>query len=230
MEEIMTRLKKYRFLKTFTGMVMIISLCTLSFPFWAANGSGNAFSGGDGGSDSLTSTGFVESYVIEGAGFFLDSYSFTLQVMKKVEWSGKDGLNFDELNALMDMALENMEQANASYRILNEVARKIPYNPIVIAQLEKFDFDSFAQAKGVNKEIFTSVRGYLEKGDVRGVYVSTLDATESIITLLQSVKKKIDAGVFPSIPEIWQLNQEYSQTLLFGQYVAQVFDGINKVN
>jgi len=48
------------------------------------------------------------------AGYFLDSYSYTLQFMRKVELSGNRELNYPELSQLLNAALFNMQQARVT--------------------------------------------------------------------------------------------------------------------
>jgi hypothetical protein len=48
----------------------------------------------------------------------------------------------------------------------------------------------------------------------------------NMIDLLQKVKKNIDKYLFPPVGTVKQLNQTYSFSLLFGQYVADVFESL----
>jgi hypothetical protein len=47
-----------------------------------------------------------------------------------------------------------------------------------------------------------------------------------IIEQLQAVKTSMDAGTLPGISLLWRMNQAYSESLLTGQYIAEVFKSL----
>jgi len=143
--------------------------------------------------------------------------------MKKTELSDKQFVSNDELIDPLDNALEQMKLAYTTYVKLNQLAYNTPYNPLVIDALKNFNYDGFRAEYNLNGEIFSEVKAYLGKGDIRGVYRKVMWDTAQLIGLLNRVKEKLEAGVFLPLKEVWKLNQAYSQSLLFGQYIAQVF-------
>jgi hypothetical protein len=209
--------KKYSILRVLLGIIMIIFLNLNSFSWWYANHTNNAY-GGDGESSPAMS-----GLIIDGAGYFLESYANTLIFMKKIEWSGKTALDYNELKNLVDKALDNMKSANETYVFLKQAADAAPYNPAVIDALKHFDYDGFKEANSLNGDIFNQVKGYLVKGDIRGAYARILLDTENLIILLERIKVQVDAGDFPVIGDVWNLNHAYSQSLLFGHYLSRVF-------
>ncbi|MCP5052613.1 MAG: hypothetical protein GY940_35925, partial [bacterium] len=98
----LNKMTVWKFVFTLT---ILMTMSSYAFPWWYVNASENGFGGGAESSSDL------ESYIIEGAGYFLESYSDTLLFMKKVELSGRDGLDHGELSAMLGSALTNMEQA-----------------------------------------------------------------------------------------------------------------------
>jgi hypothetical protein len=48
----------------------------------------------------------------------------------------------------------------------------------------------------------------------------------TMIDLLQSVKKNIDNNLFLPVKSVRKLNQAYSTSFLFGQYVADIFSAL----
>jgi hypothetical protein len=143
--------------------------------------------------------------------------------MKKLEWSGKAALDYDELKNLVDRALDNMKRANETYVNLNLAANTAPYDPAVIDALKTFDYEGFKEENSLNGEIFNQVKACLSKGDTRGAYARILSDTETLVKLLQRIKEQIEAGEFPIIKDVWDLDQTFSQSLLFGQYLSRVF-------
>ena len=195
------------------------------FSWWVSNGSGGAYNrSGDGFSSPSSLVDDIDQYIVEGAGYFLDSYSYTLQFMRKVELSANRELNYPELSQLLDTALVNMQQARDTYKLLKETAEITPYNPVVIEALKSFDYDRYCKNNWLNSEIFSRVKSYLGKGQVTETYGKLLADMETMIYLLRLIKKYIDFNLFPPVKAVRLLNQTYSTSLLFGQYVASVFE------
>jgi len=119
-----------------------------------------------------------------------------------------------------------MEQARYTYKLLKETADNTPYNPAVIEALKDFNYDLYRETNGLNKEIFTGVKSYLSSGRVTGIYGKLLADMGIMVDLLQTVKKSIDKNLFPPVGAVRQLNHTYSTSLLFGQYVASIFEAL----
>jgi hypothetical protein len=89
-----------------------------------------------------------------------------------------------------------------------------------------FDYDAFRETRSLNPFIFAEVKRYLSIGDVRGMYSAKLEKIESILDKLQPVSDAIAmGGAFP-IADLWAINQECSNAVMFGQYASQVCCGI----
>ena len=146
--------------------------------------------------------------------------------MRKVELSAHRELNYPELSQLLDEALVNMVQARDTYKRLKETAEVTPYNPVIIEALKNFDYDRHCEINGLNKEIFTGVKSYLIDGRVTGIYGKLHADMNTMIYLLKLVKKNVDTNLFPPVKAVRILNQTYSNSLLFGQYVADVFESL----
>jgi hypothetical protein len=146
--------------------------------------------------------------------------------MRKVELADNRELNYPELSQILDSALVNMQQARDTYKLLKETADITPYNPEVIEALKNIDYDRYCEENGLNDEIFNRVKSYLVKGQVTGIYGKLLADMGIMVDLLQKVKKNIDKNLFPPVKTVRQLNQTYSFSLLFGQYVAGIFEAL----
>jgi hypothetical protein len=223
----MRYLKNFKILRILMVIAVLMMFNTSIFSWWWANGSGTAYNGsGDGGDGLGAPVGQIDQYIMEGAGYFLDSYSYMLQFMRKVELADNMGLNYNELSQLLDAALVNMQQARNAYKRLKETAEITSYNPVVIEALKNFDYDRYCEINGLNKEIFTGVKSYLIDGRVTEIYGKLLADMNAMVFLLKSIKKNIDINLFPPAKAVRKLNQTYSTSLLFGQYVADVFGSI----
>ncbi|NIM18186.1 MAG: hypothetical protein GTO45_39800 [Candidatus Aminicenantes bacterium] len=202
------------------GVLFFILLNFHSFSWWSVNGTDRGFDGEN----------IIQNYIVHGAGYFLDSYANTLLFMKKTELSGCQGTSYEELGKLLDNALESMKMAIETYTNLKQAADHTPYNPIVIDALKSYNYTSLQETSGLDAAVFSVVKMYLVNGDIRGVYGKMLSDTNKILSLLTTVKASIDEGRFPELTDVWNLNQAFSRTLLFGQYVAQVFNDLLKNN
>ena len=119
-----------------------------------------------------------------------------------------------------------MQKAGETYKSLVAAAKETPYDPDVIAKLIMFDYDTFRETNGLNKDIFSRIKKYLVKGDVTGLYVLLAADMAWIIEQLQTVKTGLDARTMPGISLLWRLNQKYGESLLGGQYIAEVFKSL----
>ena len=168
------------------------------------------------------STG-IRQYVIEAAGDFLNSQSNFLLFLNKIEMEELNGIDYAELQQVINNAVVHMENARTKYNDLTQLADSTPYDQPTITQLMNFNYTSFQESKGLNSVIFNKGKTYLSCGDVRGLYHQLLADTQSILDQLTVIKSVVDAGVIPENSGLWQVNQSYCETLLFGQYAAEIF-------
>jgi hypothetical protein len=168
----------------------------------------------------------INNHVIEGCGYFLNAYSDILILLNRVELSDLQGIDYEELKKIVDNSVSNMNNARAAYSSLVEMAVSTPYIPGSIQKLKNFDYDGFQREHRLNGIIFKDVVSYLEKGEVRGIYYRLLVDIEKILNNLYTIKSVIDSETFPEISTLWKINQACSETILFGQYAAEIFYNI----
>jgi len=222
----MKHLKNKMVIKAVVLVLMISVLSVNAFSWWSGNHGEIVYPDPTGKSTVSP----ITNYIAIGAGYFLKAYSNTLQLMNKIELSGINGINTDEWNALSDKTLYNMTMAKETYMKLVKETESLPYNTSVLETLKQFNYDAFQSEISANKEIFDEVKAYLVKGDMKGVFVKILANTEKIEAVLTQVKEKIYDGVPAVVNDIYQVNQLFSSSLLFGQYVAQVCGRVKGVN
>jgi hypothetical protein len=214
-------------LKGITTLFLFLTLSVSSYPLLMNNESNEGFcepcEGSGASATAVTGSSAIRSYIVQGAGYFLDSYSSALEFMHKFELGEINGINYEELSVILDKAIEGMTNANATYTALKQLADNTPYNMAVIDALKDFNYDGFRRSNGLREDAFNRVKKFLEKGDIRGIYGENVTDTANILNLLTRIKARVDAGQFPILSDVWQLNPLYSDTQLFGQYVSQVF-------
>ncbi|MCU0289773.1 MAG: hypothetical protein MUF15_25690 [Acidobacteria bacterium] len=169
----------------------------------------------------------IESYIIEGAGYFLNSNTDFLLFLTKIERSELNGIDYNELRATLNRVIENMEKAKSLYTSLVQTAANTPSKQSFIEGLKIFDYVGYQNQSALNSIIFQDTVSFLKNGDITGLFAKILGRTAEILDRLYIAKKDIDAEIFPSISNIWRLNQCYNETVLFGQYAAEIFARIN---
>jgi hypothetical protein len=213
----MMRLEKKIMPRIIIGAMVFCIFSITSFALVFANTSDVVFEG-----EINNERYSIKKDVINGGGYFLKAYSDILLFLNKIELAEPRGLNFEEINTILDSAIENMERLKFTYSRLCAKAEATPYNQSVLKRLKKFDYISCREKNALNPIIFNEVKLYLSSGNIRGVYYKILSDTENILSILKSIKEKTTDYVFPPVSDLWKLNQYYSDILLFGKYVAIV--------
>jgi hypothetical protein len=181
------------------------------------NGSGEGYS-------SIDSS--LRTLVITGAGHFIQSQALYQQFLHKIELAELYGVNYDELQGILNESIIGIESANKTYYDFIKLAAAIPYNESFIAALESFDYDGFREKNHLNAVIFSKLAVLLKNGNLTGVYEEIYRKTGEISRLLYVVKAYTDKYIFPEIPVLWQINRVYFDSYVFGQYAAMVFNEV----
>lgn len=215
-------MKNKTVINVFIMIFLLVALSNFAFPWWTVNNSDSAFTEPMGKEVGIS----LENYIVTGAGYFLDSYAHTLLFMRKLELGGESSVKDEDTLLLLDAALKSITQANQTYLELKRRADNTPYNQPVIEALSTYDYEDFRLANGIEDKVFDRARDFLAKGDIRSIYGAMVDDTDSICKLLLRVKTQVNAGAFPLTFDVWKLDQAYSGTERFGQYVSRVFDAV----
>ncbi|MCP5047388.1 MAG: hypothetical protein GY940_09475, partial [bacterium] len=196
-----------------------------------SNGAGTGYGGGDpppeGGTAYDGPTG-IEDYIEVGIGYYLNAKGDVDGLLAMVESQDSEPVSSDQLRTAVESALDNMGYAVATFNELIGKAEATPYNPNVIATLNEFDYNGFGLGNGLNSVIFAEVEGYLKQGDITGVFKRKRADFQAIIAVLNSIKSEIENGNMPGLPGLWELNDTFSGSSLFGSYVARVFKEISE--
>jgi hypothetical protein len=168
----------------------------------------------------------IQGYVMEAAGHFLESHADFLLFLNRVELADLDGVDYSELQLMINNTIAHMTNAKTTYNDLTQIADAAPYDQPFITELLNFDYASLQQDKSLNSVIFNEVETYLSAGDIRGIFHKTLADTQYILDLLTPVKSAVDAETLPETEDLWRVNQAYSETQLVGQFAAEVFSAV----
>lgn len=165
----------------------------------------------------------IKMYIVEGAGYFLNSLSDFQRLLNRLELGELAPVDYSELRDIVNKTFRNMELAGDRYIDLSQQADIAPYDQLIIDRLKIFDFEDFQRQNALNRDIFALVVKFLSQGDVRGVYREALFNCQAILAILVSVKAAIEENNVPLLTDLWNLNDLYCRSLLFGQYVTEVF-------
>ena len=223
------RKKSFIFLSLICVFILVIQF--QGFSMFVANYSEQSFNEGHPDTStelksSIASTLTIKDLIIKSATYFFKGKSNIDLLASRLESADIEAVNFYELQKIVNDALYNMKSARYFYQALKSKADNTPYNKMVISQLTAFDYDSFSAEIGFNGDIFNQVKGYLMTGDVRGTYARLYTYTDNIIDMLETVQKEVYYWNIPGIKNVWKLNQECAHMLLFGQYIAQIFQNL----
>ncbi len=208
-----------------------------AYGYIAANGAGIGYcdpAGDPGCEEDKSGTALsmsyapIESYIEEGGGYFLNAFSTLLSMSNRVEMTNLAGIDRGELQQIVNQSLENITRAKYTYSLLIRAAEETPYNPDVLLKLKNFDYRGFMTRHSLNSVIFKEVEAYLQKGDITGIFKRVNNGFLSIEKLLLSIKTKTDLKRVPELSDIWKINEEASDTLIFGQYVARIFSELSE--
>jgi hypothetical protein len=203
--------------------IVLFASMTL-FGLVVGNHGESGYNGGDDG--SKTAANPLETLIITGAGYFIQSHAGFQQFLHKIELAELYGVNYDELQGILNETLSSMESAKTAYYDFIKLAAVTPYNQTFMAALESFEYDDFRERHNLNSVIFSRLASLLRGGNLTEVYEEIHAKTNEISQLLHTVKSTTDKNIFPEIPVLWQINQVYFDSYLFGQYAAMIFNYI----
>ncbi len=224
----MIKQKKQLGLKIFLGVFILLMFNIHSYSRMFANGAEGSYDEPGEPSSSTarvkaTSTSRIAANIVVGGSHFLNSHSYTLLLLSKIEMSDLNGVDYNDLRATLNNAIKHMEGAKEAYTTLYQIAVVTPYNQNVINRLISFDYIGFQEKRGLNSIIFKDVEEYLSNGDVTGLLGKVLSSTGTILEMLYWVKNTIDMDQLPENSTLWRINQKYFEVLMFGQYAAEMF-------
>lgn len=163
----------------------------------------------------------VKPIIVKGGSYFLESNAGMLLLMKKIEAS--ENVELSELSKICKGTVGKLLKAQNAYMELVEASASIPYDKDFLYQLRSFNYHEFQErTQGINNGVFQEAVWFLVYGDMKGVYTAHYNKVANLYERFKLIDDSIDNGELPPIKALWELNQMYSNTLLFGQYVAQI--------
>lgn len=168
----------------------------------------------------------IETYIEIGGGYFLNAFSDILSMSNRVEMSSLNGLDYNELQTIVNNGLDNIRNAKSTYLSLIQAAEETPYSQAVISKLKNFAYSDFMIKHSLNSILFKEVEGYLENGDITGTFKRFYNSCVKIEKLMTAVNGEVSLNRMPKLDDLWKINEEASTTLLFGQGISRIFDAL----
>ncbi|MCP4151079.1 MAG: hypothetical protein GY757_25265, partial [bacterium] len=103
-----------------------------------------------------------------------------------------------------------------------------PYNRLAVSRLQEFAYDSFQEQHKLNRDIYNRVKECLSAGNVDEVFLFNLKGILQIERHLKQIGQEVAGGKVPELGVVWKINAMFTESHLFGQYVARVFHSLGK--
>jgi len=214
------------FSKIALSILALLLLNLNLLPYICLNGGEKGYIEDDG--EGYVLVGSIKYHIIQGGSYYLSGYSDILRFLDRIESSDLNGLDYVDLNRVLDSAIEKMKISDYNYMLLIVKAECTPYNRSFIDRLIFFDYPGFESAYHLNSVVFAQVEEFLKKGDITGAFKACRSNIKGIITMLGGIKGFSANNRMPGLPLVWSLNELCSESLLFGQYAARVFADIKQ--
>jgi len=164
----------------------------------------------------------IENRVVEGSVHFFMSKSHADLLLKEYEQSAMTELDKAQALAHVENAIVELQTSIGKYQTAADIGKRIGTMQFKIQWFKGFDYGAFATDHKLNPIIANDVSGYLSKGDIVGLYQKNLARLDEIATTLIQIKTTLKNGEKPGVGVLWTLVQQYSETLLFGNYATMM--------
>jgi hypothetical protein len=125
---------------------------------------------------------------------------------------------FPNSDNLIDSAIGKFKMAREKYVQAASIGKTVERTRCSFTYLKNFDYAQFAGENGLVEEVVMDVKKYLANGDAVGFYLRIADDLGNLITRLNALKEKLNAKPAFYRDDYWQLLQQASRMMLFGNY------------
>jgi len=206
---------KKRMVKLFLLLTIIAVSIVYLHGFWAFNDPYSPF--------RKIASSEIGSMITDSASELLQSASEAFLFMNEVEIAGSNGLNVNAALQRVDLAAARIEQAQKIFKDIIMRGRETGYDAKRISKLKAFNYGLYAKENGLNREIMTQVAAYLGKGNVLGFYGHHVVNLQKLLNTLNRIKGDLLDGRLSDNRVLWSLLQQYTLTMMVGNYASLVF-------
>ncbi len=213
-------------LKILIGIVCI-AMAIHGFSLICGNGAGTAYTNDGSEADSKNSGNTINLLIEDAAAHFMLSKSDILYFSNLYEMADS-GIDFNQWRESIDNAIYNLEKSQKFYSNIIQTAEATPYNMPVLEKLANFNYLAFVSSNNLNTSIMQQVESFLSRGDITGMFKEISDKLKAVDAVLRAIDNEVTIDTIPGVESVWRLNNEVSEFMLFGEYVAMVFYEINQ--
>jgi hypothetical protein len=206
---------KKRILQLAIGLVLIYISSVYLNAFWYLNDPQSPF--------PVRPSMQIGGMITDGASELLQSASEAFLFMNEVEIAERNGLNIGAALQRIDLAAAKVEQALKIFNEIIVIGSEAGYDEGRIGKLKAFDYKQYARKNNLSMETMTKVTSYLGKGDMLGFYRCHVGNLETLLNILNHIKKDLLAGKLSENQVLWSLLQQYNTTMMLGNYASLVF-------
>jgi hypothetical protein len=206
---------KKRMIKMFLLLTIIAVSIVYLHGFWAVNDPYSPF--------PPKASGEIGTMITDSASELLQSASEAFLFMNEVEIAGSNGLNVNAALQRVDLAAARIEHAMTIFKNIIAKGSENGYDGNRIKKLKDFDYGVYTKENGLNREIMAKVSAYLGKGNVIGFYRHHAANLQKLLNTLNRIKGDLLAGKLSENRMLWSLLQQYTNTMMVGNYASLVF-------
>jgi hypothetical protein len=197
------------------GFALVAVSCVYLNGFWTLNDPWCPFT-------NITSN-IICNMITDSTSQLLQSASEAFRFMNEVEIAENSGFNSNAALQRIDLAAAEAEQALKIFYEIIAVGSEAKYDEGRISKLKAFNYERFASENNLSMETMAKVGNYLYKGDVLGFYRYHADNLETLLNILELIRKDLLAGRLSDKKLLWSLLQQYNTTMIVGNYASLVF-------
>ncbi len=161
--------------------------------------------------------------ITESASQLLQSASEAFRFMNEVEVAENSGLNIGTALQEIDLAAVKAEQALKMFYEIIAIGSEAGYDETRIEKLKAFNYNRYASENSLNPDTMARVGQFLGQGNVLGLYQCHADNLDTLLTILNRIKKDLLAGRLSEKKVLWSLLQQYNTIMMLGNYASLVF-------
>jgi len=165
----------------------------------------------------------VGDMITDSSSELLQSAAEAFLFLNEIEIAEQNGLNSGAALRRIDLAVAKVEQALKIFNEIIAVGSEAGYDEGRIGKLKAFNYEQYARENGLSRETMIKVAAYLGKGNVSGFYRCHAGKLETLLNILNHIKKDLSAGKLSENKVLWSLLQQYDSTMMFGNYASLVF-------
>jgi hypothetical protein len=172
-----------------------------------------------------------ESLVAQGASSFLQSFSNFYLLLNESELGSENettGFNFVKANSSIENTLNNLVTSRDNLSQLLSLLKKSTVESTAIQKLKSFNYEALVTTRNLHPRVMDRLKCFLYRGDLNGFLEEILSDLDSIITHSIKIQESIQNNKIPSLDNLRELFQEFSDCMLFGYYASLVFSEIKE--